>query len=82
MLEDSGSKFKLNFDWEWVENSDKSQNSKKNCIKVFNVLSNSLKKKECLLSFLKSYDFFTFISYVKLKNSSKSKIKYRKKIQY
>ena len=35
MLEDSGCKFKLNFDGEGVKNSEKSQNSKKNCIKSF-----------------------------------------------
>ncbi len=36
MLEDSGCKFKWNFDGEGVKNSEKKfQNSKKNCIKSF-----------------------------------------------
>ena len=34
MIEDSGCKFKLNFDGEGVKNIEKSQNSKENCIKV------------------------------------------------
>jgi len=35
ILEDSGCKFKLNFDGGGVKNSEKSQNSKTNCIKSF-----------------------------------------------
>jgi len=59
MLEDSGCKFKLNFDREGVKNSEKIQ--KKIAYKVFNILSKYLKKKECSLSLLNSYDYFTFI---------------------
>ena len=41
-----------------VKNGEKNQTSKNIAKKDFNVLSKYLKKKECLLSLLKSYDYF------------------------
>jgi len=47
MIEDSGCKFKLNFDREGVKYIEKSQNSKENCIKVSLI---SQEERELILS--------------------------------
>ena len=65
MLEDSGCKFKLNFDGgkifdEGSKIVKKVKIQKQIASKVFNDLSKYLKEKEYLLSLLESYDYFTF----------------------